>query len=80
MVCGGKFFHVRCCAHILNLLVQEGFHEILQIIDNVRESIKFLNQSEMRLKTFDEIASRLQLKSRKLVIDCSTRWNSTLKC
>ena len=79
MVCGGKPFHVRCCAHILNLLVQEGLHEILQIIDNVRESIKFLNQSEMRLKTFTEIASQLQLKSRKLVINRPTQRNSTFE-
>ena len=79
MVCGGKPFHVRCCAHILNLLVQEGLHEILQIIDNVRESIKFLNQLEMRLKTFTEIASQLQLKSRKLVINRPTQRNSTFE-
>lgn len=52
LVCGGKLFHVRCCAHILNLLVQEGLKEIGDVIDNVRESVKFINQSESRLKSF----------------------------
>ncbi|XP_052193762.1 zinc finger BED domain-containing protein RICESLEEPER 2-like [Diospyros lotus] len=77
LVYGGNLFHVRCCAHILNLLVQDGLGRIIGIIENVRESVKFINQSEARLRMFTEIAQNLQLGGRKLILDCPTRWNST---
>ncbi|XP_057760243.1 zinc finger BED domain-containing protein RICESLEEPER 2-like [Arachis stenosperma] len=77
LLCGGKLFHVRCCAHILNLLVQDGLGEIAGTIENIRESVKFINQSEARLRTFSEIVQQLQLPGRKLILDCPTRWNST---
>ncbi|KAG9442259.1 hypothetical protein H6P81_018113 [Aristolochia fimbriata] len=77
LLCGGKLFHVRCCAHILNLLVQDGLSEIKSIIENVRESVKFINQKEGRLRTFSEIVQQLQLGEKRLIVDCPTRWNST---
>lgn len=74
---GGKIFHVRCCAHILNLLVQDGLNQIVDAIDVVREGIKYLKNSESRLNEFAKIKKQLQLPSRKLILDCPTRWNST---
>ncbi|CAN1170140.1 hypothetical protein LINPERPRIM_LOCUS223 [Linum perenne] len=35
LLLSGEIFHVRCCAHILNILVQFGFKEIEGVIENV---------------------------------------------
>nr|GMD47355.1 zinc finger BED domain-containing protein RICESLEEPER 2-like [Ipomoea batatas] len=48
LVCGGRLFHVRCCAHILNLCVQDGLEEIRHGISDVRDSVEYVNQSEAR--------------------------------
>ncbi|XP_031106193.1 zinc finger BED domain-containing protein RICESLEEPER 2-like [Ipomoea triloba] len=77
MVLDGQLFYVRCCAHILNLLVQDGLSTIKDVILNVRESVKFINSSDARLKSFHEVVELKGLKERKLVLDCPTRWNST---
>nr|XP_023927487.1 zinc finger BED domain-containing protein RICESLEEPER 1-like [Quercus suber] len=76
LMLGGKIFHVRCCAHIINLLVQDGLSEIKMVIENVHESVKYLIASEACLIKFGEIAKQLQLPSKKLILDCPTRWNA----
>ena len=73
----GNLFHVRCCAHILNLLVQDGVKEISGIIENVRDSVKFISASETRLKLFSELAKTYKLPNKRLILDCTTRWNAT---
>ncbi|XP_057444605.1 zinc finger BED domain-containing protein RICESLEEPER 2-like [Lotus japonicus] len=75
----GALFHVRCCAHILNLLVQDGLSKIKSVIVNIRESVKYINYNDARLKAFCDVVEQKRLKERKLVIDCPTRWNSTFQ-
>jgi hypothetical protein len=73
----GLLFHVRCCAHLTNLLVQAGLSEIGDIIDSVRQGIKYIVASEGRLKVFSEIGKGLDLGCKKLILDVPSRWNST---
>ncbi|XP_074346882.1 zinc finger BED domain-containing protein RICESLEEPER 2-like [Apium graveolens] len=73
----GKMFHARCCAHILNLCVQDGLEPTKEIVDKVRDGVKYIAASESRRIKFAEISMSLGLKCKKLILDVSTRWNST---
>ncbi|KMS96954.1 hypothetical protein BVRB_7g179970 [Beta vulgaris subsp. vulgaris] len=77
LICGGKLFHVRCCAHILNIMVQHGLKQVKTIVKNVHDTVDYLNGSEHRLKKFAEIVQQFNLKKRRLILECKTRWNST---
>lgn len=73
----GKMFHARCCAHILNLCVQDGLEPTKEIVDRIRDGVKYVAASEGRRIKFSEICMSLGLKCKKLILDVSTRWNST---
>ncbi|XP_027177996.1 zinc finger BED domain-containing protein RICESLEEPER 2-like [Coffea eugenioides] len=77
LICGGKLFHVRCCTHILNLMVQDSLGEIEDIIENIRDNVEFVGRSDVRTLLFAEIAQQLQIPGKSLIHDCRTRWNST---
>ncbi|XP_071924939.1 zinc finger BED domain-containing protein RICESLEEPER 2-like [Coffea arabica] len=79
LICDGKLFHVRCCAHILNLVVQDGISEIVDITKAIRDSVEFVNRSEGRALMFAEIAQQLHIPGKKLLYDCKTRWNATFE-
>lgn len=42
LLCDGRFFHVRCSAHILNLIVQEGLKVAGDALNKIRESVKYV--------------------------------------
>ncbi|KAL6911676.1 hypothetical protein ACP4OV_000481 [Aristida adscensionis] len=77
----GKFLHNRCCAHILNLIVQDGLQVINELIDKVRATIKYIKKSNSRSYKFNADIDSLNLdrRNKKLVLDVSTRWGSTYK-
>ena len=70
----GEFFHIRCCAHILNLIVQEGLKELDEPIFKVRESIKYVRGTQVRKQKFLECVRQVSLESKKgLSQDVPTR-------
>ncbi|XP_057797898.1 zinc finger BED domain-containing protein RICESLEEPER 2-like [Salvia miltiorrhiza] len=73
----GQLFHVRCTAHTLNLVVKDGLLEINKTIEDVKNSVRFINQSESRLNKFSDVVHHLGIPVKMLIIDCPTRWNST---
>ncbi|XP_074359578.1 zinc finger BED domain-containing protein RICESLEEPER 2-like [Apium graveolens] len=73
----GRMFHARCCAHILNLYVQDGLVPTKEIVDKIRDGVKYVAASESRRIKFAEISMSLGLECKKLILDVSTRWNST---
>ncbi|KAM3395034.1 zinc finger BED domain-containing protein RICESLEEPER 2-like [Capsicum galapagoense] len=73
-----QHLHVRCMAHILNLIVQDGLKEIDKPVKRVRQAVKYVKQSAARVKKFKECCeSQLITCKKSLCLDVPTRWNST---
>lgn len=78
LLMNGKFFHIRCCAHILNLIVQDGLKHIDDSVGKIRESIKYVRGSQGRKQKFLDCAAQVSLECKRgLRQDVPTRWNST---
>ncbi|XP_075091915.1 zinc finger BED domain-containing protein RICESLEEPER 2-like [Nicotiana tabacum] len=74
----GRMLHVRCAAHILNLIVQEGLKVIQDSINNVHDSVLYWIGSSGRIERLEEAARLLHIScNKKLKYDCPTRWNLT---
>ncbi|XP_031101763.1 zinc finger BED domain-containing protein RICESLEEPER 2-like [Ipomoea triloba] len=73
-----KYIHMRCIAHILNLVVQDGLKYCDVSVKKVRKAVRYVRNSPARLKKFKDLSSwiGIELKS-SLCLDVPTRWNST---
>ena len=78
LLCNGEYFHVRCCAHILNLIVQKGLKVASGALEKIRASVKYVKGSEARMMKFKECAQKIGIEvTSSLCLDVPTRWNST---
>uniref|UniRef100_A0A803MFV7 Zinc finger BED domain-containing protein RICESLEEPER 2-like n=1 Tax=Chenopodium quinoa TaxID=63459 RepID=A0A803MFV7_CHEQI len=74
----GKNLHVRCIAHIINLIVWDGIREHGVCIDRVRNAVKYVKNSPARILRFKDLVQKANIDSKSsLSFDVPTRWNST---
>ncbi|GKC60998.1 zinc finger BED domain-containing protein RICESLEEPER 2 [Tanacetum coccineum] len=73
----GKHFHIRCMAHILNLIVKEGLKENNYHVDCVANAVKYIRYSSQRINNFKRCMKEVDLESNRFLCgECPTRWNS----
>jgi len=74
LILGGSLIHMRCCAHILNLIEKNGLSMISSAIEKVRESVNFWTATPKREEKFKETCVHLNIcYNKKLLLDCKIR-------
>ncbi|XP_019178818.1 PREDICTED: zinc finger BED domain-containing protein RICESLEEPER 2-like [Ipomoea nil] len=73
-----KYLHMRCIAHILNLVVQDGLKECDSSVKKVRDAVRYVRSSPARLQKFKSLSDLIGVEAKNsLCLDVPTRWNST---
>ena len=65
-ILGHKYLHVRCSAHILNLIVREGLVDMDETIVKVRKFVRYVRSSPQRQAHLSYVRRR-----RKLILKIS---------
>uniref|UniRef100_A0A8I6YG94 BED-type domain-containing protein n=1 Tax=Hordeum vulgare subsp. vulgare TaxID=112509 RepID=A0A8I6YG94_HORVV len=73
----GQLFHIRCACHVLNLIVQDGLTVMKGVIDNIRESAKYVKSFPSRLDKFKAVIAEVGISCKLPSVDVPTRWNFT---
>ena len=69
---------MRCITHILNLVVNDGLKEASKSVKKIREVVRYIRNSPLKLQIFKEIFDFVGIFSQyALSLDIPTRWNST---
>lgn len=74
LVLEGKFMRVRCCAHIVNLIVRDGLKKLGKNILSRRNAVRYVRSSPQRLEEFKTCVLKEQIECKGFVVlDVPTR-------
>lgn len=76
---GGRFFHVRCACHVLNLCVQDGIKSLNSYLDPIRNVISYIWVHPRTAKAWAHFCTSNGQTPKRFSKDVPTRWNSTFK-
>ncbi|XP_057473683.1 zinc finger BED domain-containing protein DAYSLEEPER-like isoform X2 [Actinidia eriantha] len=78
LVLNGQLLIGNCYSRVLSCLAQDALGSMKEGIKKVRESVKYVKNSEANDERFVELKQRLQVPSmRSLTVDDQTKWNTT---
>ncbi|XP_028126932.1 zinc finger BED domain-containing protein RICESLEEPER 2-like [Camellia sinensis] len=73
-----EYLHMRCCAHIINLIVKDGLSEIKDSKTRIRNEVKYVRSFPQREQFFRTCVETEKVTCESLLyLDVQIRWNST---
>ncbi|KAJ1380629.1 Zinc finger, BED-type [Sesbania bispinosa] len=73
-----QILDIRSAAHLLNSIVQDAMDALHEVIQKIRESIRYIRSSQEVQGKFNEIAQRAGINSQKpLFLNFPLHWKST---
>ncbi|XP_024039472.1 zinc finger BED domain-containing protein RICESLEEPER 1-like [Citrus clementina] len=73
----GKGWSQDACRRAVTKMIIMGLGELHASVTAIRNAVKYVRSSSMRLRTFKQCAEQVNCPKRIVVLDCPTRWNST---
>ena len=76
--CNGDLFHVCCAAHVHNFIVKNCLEVIDGVINDIRESVKYIKGSTSIKENFEEVIVVMDIDCGSCpTLNVPTHWNTT---